>query len=116
MRFRPLVLTITALGLLAACGDNSAASSDTSANSGATTTVAGALPKPEVKLPDPLPTELVVTDITEGTGDAAVSGDTLVVHYVGVRSADGTEFDNSYDDGKPFSVTIGVGQVIKGWD
>ena len=39
-----------------------------------------------------------------------------MVHYVGVRSADGTEFDNSYDRGNPFSVTIGVGQVIKGWD
>ena len=117
MRFSPSWFSLSPRsGLLAACGDNSAASSDTSANSGATTTVAGALPKPEVKLPDPLPTELVVTDITEGTGDAAVSGDTLVVHYVGVRSADGTEFDNSYDDGKPFSVTIGVGQVIKGWD
>jgi peptidylprolyl isomerase len=58
----------------------------------------------------------VITDLTEGTGTAAVLGDTVVVHYVGVRSADGTEFDNSYDRGKPFSVTLGVGQVIKGWD
>jgi peptidylprolyl isomerase len=113
MRFRPLLLSVAALGLLAACGDSDVASSDSGAT---TTTVAGALAKPEVKLPDPLPTELVITDITEGTGPAAVSGDTLVVHYVGVRSADGTEFDNSYDDGSPYSVTIGVGSVIEGWD
>ena len=120
MRFRPLILSIAALGLLAACGDNTAVSSD---SSGSATTVAatpttaeGALPKPDVELPDPLPTELVITDITEGTGDAAVSGDTLVVHYVGVRSADGTEFDNSFDRGSPLSATIGIGQVIKGWD
>jgi peptidylprolyl isomerase len=63
-----------------------------------------------------MPTELVITDLTEGTGTGAVDGDTVVVHYVGVRSADGAEFDNSYDRGTPFSVTIGVGQVIKGWD
>ena len=120
MRFRPLLLPIAALGLLAACGDNAASSSDTGAPAttvaGPTSTAVGALPKPDVKLPDPIPTELVITDITEGTGTAAASGDTLVVHYVGVRSADGTEFDNSYDRGSPFSVTIGVGQVIKGWD
>jgi peptidylprolyl isomerase len=120
MRFRPLFLSVAALGLLAACGDSTDSSSDTGATattvSGTDTTVAGALPKPEVELPSPLPTELVVTDLTEGTGTAAATGDTLVVHYVGVRSADGTEFDNSYDRGTPFPVTLGVGQVIKGWD
>ena len=69
-----------------------------------------------MKLPSTIPTELVITDLTEGTGAAAVTGDTVVVHYVGVRSADGTEFDNSYDRGTPFPVTLGGGQVIKGWD
>jgi peptidylprolyl isomerase len=120
MRFRPLLLSVAALGLLAACGDNSDASSNTGDTAttvaGSDTTVEGVLPKPDVKLPAESPTELVITDITEGTGPAAVSGDTLVVHYIGVRSADGTEFDNSYDGGSPFSVTIGVGQVIQGWD
>jgi peptidylprolyl isomerase len=43
-------------------------------------------------------------------------GDTVVVHYVGVRSADGTEFDNSYDRGEPLDVLLGTGQVIKGWE
>ncbi|MGZ8253771.1 MAG: FKBP-type peptidyl-prolyl cis-trans isomerase, partial [Burkholderiaceae bacterium] len=62
------------------------------------------------------PTELVVTDITEGEGAAAEEGDTVVVHYVGVRSEDGTEFDNSFDRGEPFTVTLGAGGVIAGWD
>jgi peptidylprolyl isomerase len=111
MRFRTILVPIVALGLLAACGDNT-----TSSDASAAATTPGALPKPKVKLPASAPTKLVVTDVTEGTGTAAVSGDTVVVHYVGVRQADGAEFDNSYDRGKPFSVTIGVGQVIKGWD
>lgn len=115
MRLRPLILSVTMLGLLAACGDNAASSSaDTVA--GADTTLTGALPKPEVKLPSAVPTELVITDLTEGTGTGAVDGDSVVVQYVGVRSADGAEFDNSYDRGTPFAVTIGAGQVIKGWD
>ncbi len=131
MRFGILLVPVAALGLLAACGDNPT-TSDSSATTvaapatgavetgpvetGPATTVAGALPKPEVKLPATIPTELVVTDITEGTGPAAVDGDTVIVHYVGVRSADGTEFDNSFERGTPLGVTLGVGQVIKGWD
>jgi peptidylprolyl isomerase len=111
MRFRALLIPVAALGLLAACGDNSTASD------GSTPTSSAANPqKPEVKLPSKLPTELVVTDLTEGTGTAAGNGDTVVVNYVGVRSADGTEFDNSYDKGRSFPVTLGAGQVIEGWD
>jgi peptidylprolyl isomerase len=73
-------------------------------------------PKPAVSIPDELPTELVVTDLVEGTGAAAQAGDTVVVHYVGVRSEDGVEFDNSYDSGSPFPVVLGAGGVIPGWD
>jgi peptidylprolyl isomerase len=80
-----------------------------------TTSILASLPKPEVDIPDTLPTELVVTDLVEGTGDAAEVGDTVVVNYVGVRSEDGTEFDNSYDRGSPFPVTIGTTSVIQGW-
>jgi len=111
MRLSTLLVPFAALGLLTACGDNA-----TSSNASTAVTTPGALAKPTVKLPSTMPTKLVITDLTEGTGAAAVTGDTVVVHYVGVRSADGSEFDNSYDRGRPFSVTIGAGQVIKGWD
>ena len=115
---RVIALLLPLLVVAAACGDSVDSSTPTS---GADTT-AGAAPstttlaKPEVKIPDTLPTELVVTDLTVGTGPAAKVGDSVVVHYVGVRSADGTEFDNSYDRGQPFTLTLGAGQVIPGWD
>ncbi len=56
--------------------------------------------KPEVAIPDEIPTELQVTVLEEGTGPAAETGDTVIVDYVGVRSSDGVEFDNSYDSGR----------------
>ena len=72
--------------------------------------------KPVVEIPAELPTELVITDLVTGSGEAAEIGDTVTVNYVGVRSEDGTEFDNSYDGGVPFPVTLGLNSVIEGWE
>jgi peptidylprolyl isomerase len=70
---------------------------------------------PDVSLPAETPTELVTTVITEGTGTPAAVGDTVLVNYVGVRSEDGEQFDTNFG-GDPFSVTLGAGGVIAGWD
>lgn len=83
---------------------------------GGTTAPDPATGKPSVSLPEEMPTELVITDITEGEGDPAENGDVIEVNYVGVRSVNGEEFDNSYDGGEPFSFTLGAGGVIDGWD
>jgi peptidylprolyl isomerase len=72
--------------------------------------------KPAVAVPAEIPTELQVTVLEEGDGPEAEAGDTVIVHYVGVRSTDGVEFDNSYDRFEPFPVVLGAGAVIQGWD
>ncbi len=73
--------------------------------------------KPEIDFPDsPPPTGLEVTDLTEGSGDEATAGKTVLVHYVGVAHSTGEEFDASYNRGEPLQFRLGVGQVIAGWD
>lgn len=109
---RVLVPLVAVVALLGACGSDDA-STDTAATD---STPAGSSEKPKVELPDATPTELVVTVLEPGEGPKAVNGDTVVVDYVGVLSDTGEEFDNSYDRGTPFPVTLGSGGVIKGWD
>jgi FKBP-type peptidyl-prolyl cis-trans isomerase len=58
---------------------------------------------------------LKYVDEVVGTGESPSPGKTVIVHYTGWLE-NGTKFDSSVDHGQPFEFTIGVGQVIKGWD
>lgn len=73
--------------------------------------------KPTVGLVEgPPPTDLVIEDITIGTGPEVQPGQWAVVQYVGVSFDTGEEFDTSWNRGSPFSFQLGAGRVIDGWD
>lgn len=73
--------------------------------------------KPEIEFPgENPPSELELEDIIVGDGAEATPGSTIAAHYVGVSWSTGEEFDASWNRGQPLSFTVGVGQVIQGWD
>ena len=70
--------------------------------------------KPEVEFYEgPAPTELVIIDIEEGTGEEAKPGSTVDVHYLGVDFESGEEFDSSWSRGQ--SINFPLANLIKGW-
>jgi peptidylprolyl isomerase len=73
--------------------------------------------RPTIAKPDgDIPFELGIEDLEVGTGDEAVAGKKVTVHYVGVAFRSGEEFDASWNRGQPFEFKLGKGQVIPGWD
>jgi peptidylprolyl isomerase len=105
---------------IAGCGDDSsttaspAAEEDTAAEQAE---AAEGLTKPQVKPPKgPPPKKIVTKELEEGTGPAAKPGDQVTVQYVGVNYRTGSQFDASWDRGEPFTFTLGVHEVISGWD
>ncbi len=62
---------------------------------------------------------LEVYDNQVGTGSTVVSGSQVTVNYTGTLP-DGTIFDSNvnpqFGHVAPLPITVGVGQVIKGWD
>ncbi|WP_030192988.1 FKBP-type peptidyl-prolyl cis-trans isomerase [Streptomyces sp. NRRL S-87] len=110
----PLLLLSTA-----ACGDDKEGSDSAKTSDGAPAITAGAkfgekptLAKGEGKPPK----QLKVVVLSEGKGPALKKGDATDVNYYGQQWDKDKPFDNSFDRGEPFNLTIGAGGVIKGWD
>jgi FKBP-type peptidyl-prolyl cis-trans isomerase len=116
LRLLPVPVLVVATVALVACGDDDSSATTTPATDvslvPATTTPVSV---PSASLPASTPTSLAVTKVTEGSGTPAADGDVVVVNYVGLRSADGTQFSTNYGD-EPIALTLGLGHVIKGWD
>jgi FKBP-type peptidyl-prolyl cis-trans isomerase FkpA len=113
MRFAPALILVL---LTAACSaDDSKTEAPAASTPPATETAAAPAPAAA-------PTELVITDITEGQGNAVQAGQIAVVHYTGwlfdpaAAETKGEKFDSSLDRNEPFAVPLGAGQVIAGWD
>lgn len=53
--------------------------------------------------------------LQKGDGEKAQKNKTVSVHYKGQLS-DGTVFDSSYKRNQPIEFSLGMGQVIRGWD
>jgi peptidylprolyl isomerase len=66
-----------------------------------------------------LPSGLKYMDTKLGDGAVAKATSTVTVNYTGWVSNNGEKgkkFDSSFDSGAPLTVTLGKGEVIKGWD
>jgi peptidylprolyl isomerase len=59
--------------------------------------------------------EVKIEDLQVGTGAEAVPGATITVNYTGTLQ-DGTVFDSSYERNEPFTLQLGAGSVIPGWE
>lgn len=76
----------------------------------------GSEPKPF--LPDRPPPEFVVSiDLIDSFSEAVTDdGDRLTLQYVGYGYDSKRKFASSWDDGEPFTFTLGKGEVIPGWE
>ena len=69
----------------------------------------------------PIP-NFAVTDLRAGTGAAAAAGNRISVRYTGwiydATAADqkGLQFETNVGAENPLTFTLGIGQVIAGWD
>ena len=62
------------------------------------------------------PQGLKCVELVSGDGPVVRAGDTVTVNYHGVVWGKQTPFDSSFDRHQSASFSIGIGQVIQGWD
>lgn len=132
---RKLLLTILALVALAlaGCGSDSSSSTESSTSFQIPTPggkaevryeknmhidasgLSGPEPKPVTPRGSP-PQFLALNDLIEGIGHLYHEGEKVTVQYVGYDYEIGKKFASSWEEGKPFTFTLGKGEVIEGWE
>jgi FKBP-type peptidyl-prolyl cis-trans isomerase len=83
-----------------------------------TAPASGSTAGPTIKIPAKVtpPKTLQVKTLIKGTGATVTKGQNLVVQYTGMNWRTAKVFDSSWARNAPYTVVIGAGQVIKGWD
>ncbi len=120
MSHRTLLILLVLVLALAGCGgdgDDGETAATATPKATATPDNTDVTKKPKVTVPDELPPdELQIKDIVKGKGPAARNGDKVSMNYVGLTWSTSVEFDSSWERGEPYTLTLGKGDVIKGWD
>ena len=62
------------------------------------------------------PTGLKYVILQDGNGPQIQKGEVAKVHYFGATVSNGMKFDSSFSRGSTFTVPVGGGQVIPGWE
>ena len=75
----------------------------------------GEEPKPIIPNTPP-PEFLALADTIEGIGNLGVPGEEVTIQYVGYDYETGKKFVSSWDQGKPFTFTLGKDEAIPGWE
>jgi peptidylprolyl isomerase len=125
-RFRLIALIALLCALVPpACGDDGGSAQGGAAGQNETETSPAAAAealentsaRPEIPRPTGSPPrKLRKEDIVRGKGRPAKVGDNVRIHYVGVTFSTGEEFGASWDTARPYSLRLGRGDVIDGWD
>jgi FKBP-type peptidyl-prolyl cis-trans isomerase FkpA len=107
--FTLILLSALALAAFAACGGDDDDDTGPSENA--------SFDSVTIPLEDPTvtPSGLKYVDVVVGDGASPTIGKNVSVQYTGTF-LDGTEFDSSFDAGRPIEFPIGLGRVIAGWD
>jgi FKBP-type peptidyl-prolyl cis-trans isomerase len=111
---KKIAFLFTVAGMISYAAPASAAPGAVSLENVTVTDATNMSSKPKLTAESTLPAaKLKVKDLVIGTGEAASPTSTVTVQYVGVRYADGKQFDSSWDRGGP--TTFSLRKVVKGF-
>ncbi|MET0929037.1 MAG: FKBP-type peptidyl-prolyl cis-trans isomerase [Aeromicrobium sp.] len=114
---RILLATVAASLFLAGCGGSDSEGLDSKAATGdlSDVTVSSA-DTPKVTVEKGFAVAKTETEVVkEGAGDVIAEGDAVKLNYVGVNGRTGKQFDSSFTEAKPLTVTLSSSTILPGF-